>query len=159
MKNLRFVFIFFLVYSCETQYKKHEYQASQQKKKATVQFQNINRSNVQENVLEIGQSFLTKNAGGEYIGTPQELDFSNYSGALLSAYSKDTKKIYNIFYRVRNTNQWEEWKELKENLEVQSNTRRAFSPTYLTSNTSHIQFKSTKKTDHEVVFRIFRYKK
>ncbi len=120
----------------------------------------INKTLVEKDgkIIEFHQSFNQKNEKGEYLSEPLELNLSNTSSGMLSAYCLH-KSDYKLYYRVFKKDEWLNWEELPENTDVNNPKRKVFAPKQLEPTVLAIQFKSNKTTKQEVVFRIFTFSK
>lgn len=126
----------------------------------SVPVENKNTTSVEKkgNVIEFHQKFDQANQKSIIESQPKDLDLSETSGGMLSAYSL-YKNDYQIYFHVFEKGEWQVWKELAENKEVQNPKRKVFAPQRLEPSVSKIQFKSSSATDSEVVFRIFTFSK
>ena len=77
---------------------------------------------------------------------------------MLSAYSKYNDD-YTVFYKTLENDAWSDWVELKENEHVENPNRKVFSPQNLKTSVQKVQFKSSKITKSEVIFRIYTFEK
>ena len=77
---------------------------------------------------------------------------------MLSAYSKYNDD-YTVFYKTLENDTWSDWVELKENDHVENPNRKVFSPQNLKTSVQKVQFKSSKITKSEVIFRIYTFEK
>ncbi len=106
------------------------------------------------NVLEIYHPFQNSQLKGDSVYPNLE----NTTGAMLSAYSFD-KGEYDVFYREKIKQEWGEWKQLIINEEVNNPQRKVYEATNINNNVNFLQFKSSKDTKSEVVFRLYRFPK
>ena len=112
----------------------------------------------EDNVFVIDQTFSKEDDQKNIIGKPVEVDLSTTSGAMLSAYSKYNDD-YTVFYKTLENDAWSDWVELKENEHVENPNRKVFSPQNLKNSVQKVQFKSSKITKSEVIFRIYTFEK
>jgi len=112
----------------------------------------------EDNVFVVNQTFSKEDGQKNILGKPVEVDLSTTSGAMLSAYSKYNDE-YSVYYKTLENNSWSDWLELEENEHVDNPNRKVFSPKNLNPSVQKIQFKSSKITKSEVIFRIYTFKK
>ncbi|OAD45531.1 hypothetical protein LPB303_07235 [Polaribacter atrinae] len=150
-----------LLSNCKDNSKTEEKKISVKKKeKVTLPTASNNDVSVikEDNIFVIDQKFTKEDAQKNIIGKPVEVDLSTTSGAMISAYSTYNDE-YTIFYKTLENNSWSDWLELEENEHVDNPNRKVFSPKNLNPSVQKIQFKSSKITKSEVVFRIYTFEK
>ncbi|WP_157603589.1 hypothetical protein [Polaribacter atrinae] len=156
-----FIVLLLLLSNCKDNSKTEEKKISVKKKeKVTLPTASNNDVSVikEDNIFVIDQKFTKEDAQKNIIGKPVEVDLSTTSGAMISAYSTYNDE-YTIFYKTLENNSWSDWLELEENEHVDNPNRKVFSPKNLNPSVQKIQFKSSKITKSEVVFRIYTFEK
>ena len=157
-----FIILLLLVSNCKNNSKKQVDDSNVEvKTKVTVPTE-TNNNDVsiikEDNVFVIDQTFSKEDDQKNIIGKPVEVDLSTTSGAMLSAYSKYNDD-YTVFYKTLENDAWSDWVELKENEHVENPNRKVFSPQNLKTSVQKVQFKSSKITKSEVIFRIYTFEK
>lgn len=117
---------------------------------------NVVSVETKDNVVEFHQSFASNDENN--LSEVNDLDLSNTSGAMISAYSLDVSD-YEVFFRIQENGEFGEWIQMKENDHVQNPNRKVWNATPLNDLVEKIQFKSTAPTNSEVVFRVFKFAK
>jgi hypothetical protein len=157
-----FIILLLLVSSCKDNSKKEQVESSAEDKAKVTLPATTNNNDVsiiqEDNVFVVNQTFSKEDAQKNILGKPVEVDLSTTSGAMLSAYAKYNDD-YTIFYKTLENNSWSDWVELKENEHVENPNRKVFSPQNLKTSVKKIQFKSSKITKSEVIFRIYTFEK
>ncbi|WP_341221742.1 hypothetical protein [Polaribacter atrinae] len=156
-----FIVLLLLLSNCKDNSKTEEKKISVKKKeKVTLPTASNNDVSVikEDNIFVIDQKFTKEDAQKNIIGKPVEVDLSTTSGAMISAYSTYNDE-YTIFYKTLENNSWSDWLELEENEHVDNPNRKVFSPKNLNPSVQKIQFKSSKITKSEVIFRIYTFEK
>lgn len=153
--------LLFLNISCkqgQVEHNNKKYIAERNLKKVDTIKKNNYKISTKGNIIEIYHQFIKKNNNSEVLGDTITLDFSNTSGAMISAYSK-SKENYSVYFRIQMDEIWSDWKKMDENNEVKNPSRKVFSPMNLKNSVKKIQFKSSNLISEEVVFRIYKFKK
>lgn len=157
-----FIILLLLLSNCKDNSKKQveEINVEVKPKVTTQTTPNNNEVSIvkEDNVFVIDQTFSKEDDQKNIIGKPVEVDLSTTSGAMLSAYSKYNDD-YTVFYKTLENDTWSDWVELKENDHVENPNRKVFSPQNLKTSVQKVQFKSSKITKSEVIFRIYTFEK
>lgn len=107
---------------------------------------------LKDNVLEVYQPFEIN----QLIGDSIQANLENTTGAMLSAYSLDKGK-YNLFYRTKDKDSWNEWKQLHLNHHVNNPERKVYDAVNIKNDVTLLQFKSNFATKSDVVFRLYKF--
>lgn len=120
-----------------------------------VEAQKQSTTEAKNDAIEIIERFVIQNNENEFSGKEHNVNISNKEFTMLSAYVLSDNFTSSLFYRIKNNKEWTDWNYLPQDSEVRNPNRVVFKGPYIFSNIDIIQFKSTRKIDKEIVFRLF----